>query len=202
MGEIPVLFKPYEISIYPGHRGGNGFVENIGSYREGVRMWDEKAIRDEWLAFDIERHVSWNPKDYTLHPFTYSMMIDGYYPISKLSALGRVNHPTVEEFSAKAERLEGFTLDHEITLARNGLHQYINSARNVFINWSRRERISIGVIQEEPVSTLEEVTDRIVPYAVDIFNQLSPTRKISKKVVDRVVRTAQEGNKLIPRLRT
>lgn len=201
MKEIPVSLRAYEASVYPGYRGGSGFVENLCRYREGLRMWDEKAIRDEWLAFDIERHVSWDTTDYSLNPFTYSMMIDGYYPVSRLTMLGRISHPAVEEFSALAETLEGFTLDQHTTLERNGSHSYTNTDRNLFINWSNHGRICIGVIQTEPVPTLEQVTEEIVPYAVDVFNQLSPTRKISPDTVGKAIKTAQEGDKLLPHCR-
>lgn len=207
MKEIPVVLKGLKEPItYPGYRGGRYFIENLSFYGERVRMWDERALRDRWLAFDIERHVSWD-KDLNLLPFTYSMMIDGFYPISKLSFLGRESIPTLEQFSEVASKLEGFILDETVTIENNGLHGYRNPKRNIFINWDissprkRKNRIMVGVIQEKPVSDLSEVLNIITPYAASIFNHLSPTLKISDEVIEESIRVAINSNQIIPQLR-
>lgn len=81
---IPTMFKVLkESTVYPCYRGGNGFVENLTSYRENVVLRDKEIMIEDALQFDIERLVSWD-SDYKLYPFTYSMMIDGFYPISRL----------------------------------------------------------------------------------------------------------------------
>ncbi|OGG08886.1 hypothetical protein A2154_04625 [Candidatus Gottesmanbacteria bacterium RBG_16_43_7] len=131
------------------------------------------------------------------------MMIDGYYPISKWEFMGRKTKPTLEEFSEIAESLSGFVLDQITTLARNGLHTYRNRERNLFVNWSKTNKIiCIGIIQEMPVLDLGIVTHEIVPYAVEIFNRLSPTWQIGEELVRRSLEAALEGSKIIPQRRT
>jgi hypothetical protein len=134
------------------------------------------GIVNEWLAFDIERHITWD-RDYSLQPFAYSMMIDGFYPVARPHLLFGQSRPTIEDFSLAAAGLPGFVLDKEITLARNGLLTYRNPGRNLLINWSETDRICIGVIQQSPVLQLEVVTEEIVPYATEVFNHLNPTGK-------------------------
>lgn len=198
------IFEGTGILIYPGDKGGNRVVENLTTYREDPTFFPESDIvRSSRLEFDIERHVGWDPWSMELHPFSYSMMINGRYPVSRWEFLGGKSRSTVEEFSSIAQVLSGFVFDQEITLARNGLHTYRNKERNVFINWSKRDgRINIGVIQERPVSNLRVVTDEIVPYAVDVFNRLSPTYQIGEDLVRRSVEAAIEGSKIIPQRRT
>lgn len=109
----------------------------------------------------------------------------------------------MEEFDEIASSLEGFTLDHRITLEVNGQRTYRNHSRNLFINWSipSGRRICIGAIQEKPVSDLAIVTGEIVPYAISIFNKLSPTKKIQQNIVDQSIREAQQADLIIPKYR-
>lgn len=205
-----ILFRGVQVSVYPGHKGSSySSGANISTYREGVTMSrDGRTIRDSWLEFDIERLYTWN-NEYQLQSFTYSMMINGLYPISRFGWLGVKSHPTREEFMELVSQLSGFVLDEEVSI-RFGFLTYRNPHRNIFVNWTgesntlpktKRDRIGIGVIQEKPVPDLQTVTDEIVPYAVAVFNKLSLIRQITPSVVEQAIRFAVEGNKIIPRYR-
>jgi len=206
MKRIERSLKGNSGTIYPPFRGGNRYVENLTTYREDFRLLFG-AIIDDFLAFDIEKYVSWD-KQYNLMPFMYSMMIDGCYPISRLSFLGKKSKPTREEFVKRACQLHGFVLDEEVT--SRGFLTYVNRERNISINWDDksnsvpklgRDKICIGVIQANPVPELQTVTNEIIPYAVSIFNQLSPTRKIDQYIVNESIRLAFESDKILPRCR-
>jgi hypothetical protein len=210
MKRVTVL-KGHQGSTYPGYRGSSGYVENLSCYSEDARpnsRQDLAVLVNEWLAFDIERHVSWD-EHYNLKPFLYSMMIDGYYPISFWPWFRKKSHPTREEFAKIASQLSGFIIDEEFS-SRIGEPQYINPEKNIFINWSNisssapkmgRDRICLGIIQKEPIPDLYVVTSEIVPYAVRLFNQLSPSRKLDQNIVEESIRIAHESNKILPKCR-
>ena len=207
------LFKGTEIWEYPGYTGGNQCVENLSMYREEpVFRRETDVIDSEGLAFDIERHVGWDTATLELRPFTYSMMIDGYYPITGWP-FSRKYQPSVEEFEKIARGLGGFIKDEETSerfshRGQRGAY-FLNPDRNMFINWSVSnsvpprgpDTICIGVVQNEPVADLRQVTDEIVPYAVSVFNRLSPTSQISDELVKRSIETAVAGLKIIPQRR-
>jgi len=200
---VPQMFKVLrEPPTFPGYRGGNGYVENLTSYREDAVIDERGVVIKEALQFDIERHVEWDSQ-YKLRPFTYSMMIDGYYPISRFPFRRRKVRPTLEEFDETIATLNEFILDDRITLEYNGLRVYRNPSQNIFVDWSidSGKKICVGVIQEEPVSDLAVVTDIIVPYAISVFNIVSPTKKISQNIVDESVREARKAHLIIPRRR-
>ena len=188
------------VSHYPGYKGGNSYIENLSTYSEDpVYFRGTEAIHHEGLSFDIERHVSWDRQTLELHPFTHSMMIDAYYPASRLGRFGKVSHPTVEEFIAIAQSLDGFTAD-----PNSGIQpEFKNSKKNLFINWSVLDprRICIGVIQLDPVDDLQVITRVIVPDAVEIFNRLSPTYQITPELVARSVELAEAGALIMPQRR-
>lgn len=198
------------MSTYPGYKGGNGGVENLSTYSANCRIEHSDARRldsgrlvlgGENLSFDIERHCLWDEK-YNLLPFKYSMMIDGYYPVSKWPFLGRESKPTKGEFAKIASQLEGFVLEEESQWVKDGGLMYTNPDKNVFINWSNNwGRICLGVIQQEPVLELNIVTNEIVPYAVSLFNRLSPDLQLTEFVVKMSIETALLSDKLIPRCR-
>lgn len=212
MKQITVLKGLCTPNTYPGYRGGSGYVENLSCYKEDARPYSKQdldVLFKEGLAFDIERHVSWDER-YNLEPFQYSMMIDGYYPIIFWPWLRKKSRPTKEEFVKIVSQLEGFMLDEEVTNRSGGEPQYVNSENNIFINWSNtsnsvpkmgRDQICIGVIQNEPIPDLYIVTSEIVPYAVGLFNQLSPARKLDPKIVEESIRIAQESDKILPKCR-
>ena len=55
------------------------------------------------------------------------------------------------------------------------------------------------MIQKEPVESLDEVTGKIVPYAVDMSNTLNPSRQIGKDIVEQMIDLAYKADKLVPR---
>ncbi len=206
MAERHNILKHGGTTTYPGYRGGNGYVENLSTYRANCMIEKSNDRRlilsdDEDLAFDIERHISWG-EQYNLLPFKYSMMIDGYYPIRKWPFLGRESKPSKEEFAQIASQLEGFVLDEESQWVKDGGLMYRSSDKNVFVNWSSwRKRICLGVIQQKPLLDLNIVTNEIVPYAVSLFNRLSPALQLTDFVVDMSIDAALLSNKLIPKCR-
>jgi hypothetical protein len=199
-------------SIYPGYVWSPGFVENLSSYREDFELF-EGALINPVLAFDIERVVSWD-RCYNLLPFKYSMMIDVYYTVSRLR---KETRPTREGFRKKVSRLDGFILeedrndmnDKSDVMSIKGLLEYTNLQKNVFTNWSintynsmiKRDKICVGVIQKTPVSELSPVLKDVVPYAVSVFNQLSPERKLDEAIVEESIKVALESDKILPKCR-
>lgn len=197
------VFRVIDRSVYPGHRGGNQFPENLTTYEEDpVFFKGTDAVRASRLIFAIERVVKWDPSTWKLDPFTYSVMMDVIYPVSRWESLGRESRPTVEEFTQVAESLPGFAIDEQVS--KNGQPTYRNPSDNLFINWSRMggRKICIGVIQQKPVPNLITVTEETIPHAVEIFNRLSPTKKIGEELVRKSIEAAIEGSKIIPQLRT
>src|SRR3989338_10130827 len=77
-----VFFIPTEPVVFPGHKGGNSFVENLSSYMEDV-VYDRsgRLIRTS-LQFDINRYTKWD-KNYNLAPFRYETRITGFYPVAR-----------------------------------------------------------------------------------------------------------------------
>ncbi|NOQ38102.1 hypothetical protein GQ472_04390 [archaeon] len=205
------LLPKYHRSTYPGYKGGSGYVENLSHYiKDGRPLRDDPDVLiAEDLVFDIERLVSWDT-DYNLKPFTYSMMINGYYPLSFWPWHRKNNHPTKEEFIEIASQLPDFAIDEEFS-NRTEIPQYRNSDNNIFTNYRtftskgvlkrRRDQICIGVIQNDRTSDLYTVTNEIVPYAVEIFNRLSPTRKLNQDIVERSIKFAHENDKILPECR-
>ncbi|MCK4927343.1 MAG: hypothetical protein KAS11_02675 [Candidatus Aenigmarchaeota archaeon] len=207
---LVTLLPCYHRSTYPGYSSGHGYIENLSHYIEDGRplsKQDPDVLIAEGLVFDIERLVSWD-KEYNLEPFQYSMMIDGYYPLSFWPWLRKKSHPTKEEFVEIASQLPDFAIDEEISNRRE-VPQYRNSDNNIFINYRLftsnsilkrgRDQICIGVIRKEPTSDLDTITNEIVPYAVELFNQLSPTRKLDKDIVEKSIKFAHENDKILPK---
>lgn len=179
----------------PDYTGGNGTVDILASYKQKpvVAVVETGLIVDAALQFDIERHISWD-QDYRILPFTYSMMIGGCYSGSRLPFGREKRRPTLAEFEEAALSLDGFRLDDN-SVHQQGQRRYVNLDHNVFINWmSHPKKVSFGVVQETPVANLTQVTDEIVPYAVSVFNRLSPTNKIHQDIVDKYVAEALKAN--------
>lgn len=188
------LLREYEVSVYPGYRGGNSIRENLVTYRQDPEFFEgTSVIKSEGLAFDIERNVKWDPVTYELFPFTYSMMIDGFY---------NKNESTASAFIEGVKNLQGYVMDNQITLERHGMIQFISVSENLFVNWSRhKNNTCIGVIQIGPEQNLEIVLKKIVPNAVEVFNILSPTYKVGKELIKKVEKLTKEGAKITPKRR-
>jgi hypothetical protein len=205
--EIPFkyLVTTPERCIYPGYKGsGRIGGNNLVSYNERVTPWGEDHIIDSWLQFDIERDFSWD-EHYNLGPYTYSMMINAYYPTTRRFGLvgPRINHPSQEEFETIAQGMPGFSKSEPRPVWPI---VYTNLDRNVFTDWAGSttnypSRTNIGVIQKEHALNIDVVLNDITPYAAEAFNRLSPTRQISPEVLEKVIALAWEANKITPRCR-
>ena len=199
--------RPSLMEFYPGRR--SGCIENLSGYSQDgkkVKTEDDFYIDNAQLSFDIERIVRW-PKGKL--SFTYSMMINGYYPVGLFDFRKTRTKPTRQEFIDRVSQLEGFVLDEKVT-ARLQNPKYVHSDRNIFVNWTNdwnslpkrgRDRICIGVIQKEEVPELKIVIDEILPYAVSTYNHLNPERRLNDEVVERSIKMALESDKHMPRRR-
>jgi len=173
--------------------GEGEFVENLSRYQEDA-VYNNEGLVEMGLVFDIERWFSWDQTG-QLRPIRYSMMIDGYYPINMLSS---------EKIAQMAGRLEGFAFDEEVSNEMEDGVQFANSQRNIFINRDvssfpsvqGERKICIGVVQQNPIPNVQTVLDDIVPYAVSVFNHLSPTYKISEEIVEASIKIAIESNRI------
>jgi hypothetical protein len=199
------VFNSSLMEFYPGFRGGNGCVENLSSFKINASFYPEstEVYQDvEDLQFDIERHIRWDSR-LRLKPFLYSTMINGYYPINRKMFPGERSYPTKEEFVGLAQKLKGFRVYSDKP------SWFSNDQNSVIVNWIlsekptllRRGRVSVGVIQRDPISDLSVVTGEIVPYVVALFNHLSPKWKISDDVTKEAIEIATLKNEYIPRCR-
>jgi len=196
--EEPTLsgkFKRGEELVYPGLiNKGNRIIQNLCSYREGTNIQEINKPGDSMngIIFDVERTVTWD-KTCKLLPFAYSIMIDRFYPSER--------GPTLEKFTVVADQLLGFT--HKPNKQKyTPYREYVNPEGNLFINWSIDNKgVCIGVIQKNPIPELDRVVVEIIPYAVEVFNQLSPDRQLSQDVLKKSVAIARESDKILPRRR-
>jgi len=152
------------------------------------------------IDFDIERTVEWHGKfqGYELLPFTYSFMINSYQPIPRRQKdIKRLK----KEFKDRMSNKPGFILDSD----EDDLVDYVNPGQHdILVDWinhsgSDNPHITIGVIQAKKLPELDQVIQSL-PYAVEIFNELSPN-KLEQEVVDRSIAIARQGNLVLPRCR-
>lgn len=179
--------KPGKEIWYPGFKGGGRRVIcNLSSYSS-----EEQNPR---IRFDIERLVQWD-RNLKLLPFTYSFMINShqekpqdYKEIEKMKA----------EFMKQVSQMSGFQFEKQ----RDNFVDYVNPQHhNILVDWinSSDSWITIGVIQERKLPELNQVIQSL-PYAVNIFNTLSPY-KLEQEVVEESISIARKSNLLIPRCR-
>lgn len=213
MSERKYILRGSETCFYPGIRGGYGDTQNLSRYVEEpvFDRVDKRAVLSGVVIFDIQRHLSWDKK-YYLFPSTYSMRIEGYYPKNWFERVlfGRPSQPTIDHFRCIADGLEGFAPNMANPRRDDDFDEYKNKEWMLLIDYDRRshakavrglDRIWIGVIQYTKEENLAIVTDQIVPYAAEVFNQLSPTHKISPEIVQKSVDLARKMDGIAPRRR-
>ena len=196
--------RPTEV-IYPGYRGGTGFVQNLSSYREDLRWWEPEVVeRDNTLQLDIERHVSWN-RHLDLFPYRYSAMASASYPRSTIlrEALHLPSGPTREQFEGMVSNLSGFVVDERISRQQASLW-YRNFSLGILVDWNvehYRPYVSVAAVHFETVPTLDELLKKIFPHIVSLFNEINPTRKLDSVVVNKIIDLAKQRDAIIPQCR-
>lgn len=171
-------------NLLKGYDGG----ENLSTYREGCLLVEGKIPVDEAIAFDIERFVS--P---SMTP-EYSMMINGYY---------HGKRPTRADFAKRVGELDRVSELDSFVLTGDEPEFlcYDNLGRNILVdriphNYGK-SKIGIGVVQRNRIPELRVVVGEVVPYAVSVFNQLSPTWKLRDDIVRKSIELALESDKKI-----
>lgn len=182
-----------ERSIYPGYEGtGNSSLHNLSTYSEGIKGADRK------LAFDIERRFFWDPKKYTLLNYVYSMMIDGSYQHGWWPFKDAFPRPTFAQVRSVMSRESGYVLVKN----DNQVLKFANPDRNVFVSLSDHPGSRLlGVVQENQIPDLEQVLNDIVPYAVGLFNRLSPVWKVSETIMVQSIAVARQSVQVVPECR-
>lgn len=204
MSELGIFIKPTE-AIYPGYRGGDGFVQNLSSYRENVRWFEPGEVeRDDTLQLDIERHVRWD-RNLNLLPYEYSAMARASYPrFSKIrEILGLPFGPTREKFDEMVQQLSGFVRDERLSQEKTGLW-YRNASLGILVDWNLehyRRHVSVAAVHYEKVATLDELLERVFPNIVTLFNKINPTRELDPDVVEKTIALAREEDVIHPRCR-
>jgi len=178
------IIKPGNELWYPGLMSGakRRVICNLSSYGT------------EKIDFDIERTVEWHGKfqGYELLPFTYSFMINSNQPIPwRQKNIEKLKREFIDRMSKKQE----FILDQD----REDFVGYVNPEHHdILVDWIRLDSsITLGVIQAKKLQDLDQVIQSL-PYAVDLFNQLSP-HKLEQEVVDRSIAIARQSDLVLPR---
>lgn len=202
------MFMPYQEVKYPGYTGGNGYVENLASYRENVRWFQENKVqRSDTFQFDIERHVSWDYA-YKLFPFQYSMMVGADYAIpSKMRSLIHLpSGPTRDEFESIVKTLPGFQIQKKVEQGPSHCW-YENSSLGILINWNIHsgryapKHIAIAVVYGEQVSTLDTLVQKVLPDVVRLFNTVNPMRQLDPNIVQKTIVLARQRDTILPKSR-
>lgn len=169
-------------------RVDNGFNQDLSSYTCPVGETSELGLR-------IERSMQ---GERSQTPFLYSFNL--YACTDKETFSPRQRETQRRKFIGLASKLPGFK---ELPNDRYFL-EYQNPGQNVLISatypsLNTQPNIDFFVRSNERQDTLEKAIASL-PYAVEVFNQLSPYQ-LEKDVVDRVMQIAQESDLIKPKLK-
>lgn len=167
-----------------------GHIDNLASFRDGT------------LLFDIERHfcksVSAGGKILYTKP-RYAFMID-HCGATEKTFLGR-KPLTARTFHLAVRTLPGYRLQKDAQTHIN----YSNVSKNHFVNWedcvsfgTEKAGTMVGLIQKEPVDSLNELLKKTIPEALDDWNALAKRlelRHIDNKLLTKLSKQAMKSNK-------
>lgn len=165
-------------------------IDNLASFRDGI------------LLFDIERHfcrgISGNGKIVLAKP-KYAFMID-HCGATEKTFLG-AKPLTARTFHLAVKALPGYRLQKEAQTHIN----YAHASKNHFIDWEEsvsfgtdKTGTMIGLIQKEPVGSLNELLKKTLPAAVEDWNQLAKKlelRRIDNRLLTKLARQAVEKDR-------
>jgi len=168
----------------------SGHIDNLASFRDGE------------LLFDIERHfcrgVSASGKIVFTKP-KYAFMID-HCGATEKAFLG--SKPlTARTFHLAARNLPGYRLEKETHVTI----RYSHPQKSHFVSWedcvsfgADRAGTMVGLIQKQPVGSLNELLKKTIPEALDDWNALAKRlelRHIDKSLFNRLAKRAVNADK-------
>jgi hypothetical protein len=165
-------------------------IDNLSSFRDGT------------LLFDIERHfcrgVSASGKIVCTKP-KYAFMID-HCGATEKAFMGK-KPLTARTFHLAVRTLPGYRLQKDAQAHVN----YSSVSRNHFIDWdecvsfgTEKAGTMVGLIQKEPVGSLNELLKKTLPSAVEDWNRLAKKlglRHIDNRLLTKLSRQAIEKDK-------
>ncbi|MEM5814219.1 MAG: hypothetical protein QXD77_00170, partial [Candidatus Aenigmatarchaeota archaeon] len=172
----------------------SGHIDNLASFRDGT------------LLFDIERHfcrgISGIGKIVQTRP-KYAFMID-HCGATEKTLLGR-KPLAARTFHLAARVLPGYRLEKE-TCTRI---RYAHPAKNYFCAWddcvsfgTEKAGTMVGLIQKEPVNSLNELLKKTLPEAITDWNALAKKlelRHIDNRLLTKLIKQAVNKDKSYPK---
>jgi hypothetical protein len=167
----------------------SGHIDNLASFRDGE------------LLFDIERHfcrgISASGKIVFTKP-RYAFMID-HCGATEKTFLG--SKPlTARTFHLAVRALPGYRLQKDALTHIN----YSSVSKNHFIDWedcvsfgTEKAGTMVGLIQKEPVESLNVLLKKTLPEALDDWNALAKRlglRPISRSLLSKLSKRAIKSN--------
>jgi len=171
-----------------------GHIDNLASFRDGT------------LLFDIERHfckgVSAGGKIAFTKP-RYAFMID-HCGATEKTFLGK-KPLTARTFHLAVRTLPDYKLEKDAQTHIN----YAHKTKNHFCNWedcvsfgTDRAGTMVGLIQKEPVESLNILLKKTLPDALADWNRLAKTlnlRHIDNRLLTKLSKQAMTKDKSYPR---
>jgi hypothetical protein len=169
-------------------------IDNLASFRDGE------------LLFDIERHfckgISASGKIVHTKP-KYSFMID-HCGAREKTFLGRKSL-TARTFHLAVKTMPGYRLQKDALTSIN----YSHASKNHFIDWedcvsfgTDKAGTMVGLIQKEPVESLNGLLKKTLPAAVDDWNVLAKKlelRRINNQLLTKLAKQAIAKDKTYPK---
>ena len=168
-------------------------IDNIASFREGK------------IIFDIERHFArgiYSSGEIVYTKPRYSFMID--YVGAREGKIFK-KPLSASTFKRAVSSFKGYVLEKESEVSL----RYTNETKNIFLSWEAcvplHKEFSgnvVGLIQINPVQSLDEVLKKILPNALADWNTLAEKLKlesIPNSVYNALVRKAVKINKSYPK---